>query len=47
MNEKRLIAVREKSNVKNVHREEIYCYEQEAEELEKLEAELLKQLEIT
>ena len=42
-----MLAIREKSNLKNLHREEIYCYEQEAEELEKLEAELLKQLEIT
>lgn len=42
-----MIALREKATLKNHHREEIYGYEQEAEELEKLEADLLKQLEIT
>lgn len=47
LNEKRILALREKANMKNIHREEIYSYEQEAEELEKLEADLLKQLEIT
>lgn len=45
--EKRMMALREKTNLKNAHREEIYNYEHEAEELEKLEADLLKQLELT
>ena len=41
------MALREKEKLRNVHRNEIYTYEQEAEELEKQEADLLKQLEMT
>jgi len=41
------MALREKDGLKNTQRKEIYTYEQEAEDLEKLEAELLKQLEVT
>lgn len=47
LNEKRLMAIREKEKLRNLHRDEIYTFEHEAEELEKLEAELLKQLEVT
>mgnify|MGYP000745727658 CR=1 FL=1 len=42
-----MLAIREKEKLRNIHRDEIYTYEQEAEELEKMEAELLKQLEVT
>ena len=42
-----MLAMREKEKLRNIHREEIYTFEHEAEELEKLEAELLKQLEVT
>ena len=45
--EKRMIALRDKANNKLAHQQEIYTYEQEAEDLEKLEAELLKELEVT
>jgi hypothetical protein len=37
-----MLAIREKEKLRNIHRDEIYTYEQEAEELEKMEAELLK-----
>ena len=47
LNEKRMMAVREKEKLRMIHRDEIYTFEQEAEELEMLEAELLKQLEVT
>ena len=42
-----MLALRDKEKMRNLHREEIYTFEHEAEELEKLEADLLKQLEVT
>ena len=41
------MALREKEKLRNVHRDEIYTYEHEAEDLEKQEADLLRQLEMT
>ena len=37
-----MFAVREKDKLRNVHRKEIYTFEQEAENLEKEEADLLR-----
>jgi len=47
MEEKRLHVMKEKPNMSNQYREEIYVYEHEAENLEKEEADLLRQLEMT
>ena len=42
-----MFALREKDKLRNMHRKEIYTFEQEAENLEKEEADLLRQLEVT